>query len=224
VANASHELRTPLTRERTLLQVALDDPSTSDIWRSTGDELLASNREQEALIEALLALANSEGGVERHEAIDLAVLTQSILRKERPNIDRLGLRVETVISSAPLEGDPDLIERLVANLLDNAVDHNVAGGHVQISVGMIDSQAALSVANTGPAIPPSEIDRLFQPFQRLETGRVGHQGHGLGLSIVGAIATAHGALVSAQAPESGGLIVCATFPHAARDREDLTEP
>lgn len=127
VANASHELRTPVTRERTLLQVALGDPTTPDVWRSTGEELLASNREQETLIEALLALASSESGVERHEPIDLSVVACAVLRYDRPELDRLKLHVDTTTTSAHLDGDPNLIDRLVSNLFDNAIRHNVAG-------------------------------------------------------------------------------------------------
>ena len=216
VANASHELRTPLTRERTLLQVALADPSTLDMWRSTGEELLVSNREQEALIEALLALASSEGGVERHELIDLTDIVEAVLRIVRSDGDRLRIQVHTDTASAPLEGDPDLIERLVGNLIDNAIGHNIAGGSVEIATATKDGQAVLSIANTGPVIPPTEVDRLFQPFQRLDTRRAGHtDGHGLGLSIVKAIADSHGAVVAAQAPPSGGLIVNVTFPSGA---------
>jgi signal transduction histidine kinase len=213
VANASHELRTPLTRERTLLQVALDDPSTSSVWRSAGEELLASNREQERLIEALLALASSEGGLDNREKIDLAAICDDVLLRPDLDIGNLGLHVETAISSAPLDGDSRLIERLVSNLADNAVRHNVIGGHVQISTAVSDGRAVLSVTNTGSTIPPSEIDRIFQPFQRLDPRRTRHKdGHGLGLSIVAAIATAHGATITAHPEPEGGLSVRITFP------------
>ncbi len=213
VANASHELRAPLTRERTLVQVALGDPSTPEGWRSTAEELLTSNREQETLIEALLTLASSEVGLDHPERTDLGAICQSVLARPGLDTGRLGLHVETVTGSAPLDGDPTLIERLVANLVDNAVRHNVGGGHVQVSTGVIERQAVLSVTNTGPVLAPSELNRLFEPFQRLD-GRRGRRkdGHGLGLSIVRAIATAHGAAISASALPGGGLSVEVTFP------------
>jgi signal transduction histidine kinase len=217
VANASHELRSPVTRERTLLQVALADPATAtDTWRSTSQEVLAANVEQEQLIEALLTLASSEGGLDHSEPVDLSAVTGEVLLAPRPEIDRLGLRIVPVTWPATLEGDPLLVERLVANLIDNAVRHNVVGGHVKIATRMKNGSAVLSVTNSGPVIPPGEVDRLFQPFQRLHARRVHHHnGHGLGLSIVRAIATAHGAAIDAYAEPDGGMTIDVTFPPPA---------
>src|SRR5262249_55663116 len=167
-ANASHELRTPLTRERALLQVALDDPGTTpETWRGVAREVLASNTEQESLIEALLALASGEGGLGQRDPVNLAAITGQILRARRPDFGHKGLRVEAAVRPAALDGDPLLTERLVANLVDNAVRHNIAGGHVEISTATRDGRAVLAVANTGPAIPPEAVGRLFQPFLRL---------------------------------------------------------
>jgi signal transduction histidine kinase len=212
VANASHELRTPLTRERTLLQVALGDPSTSEVWQSTGQELLASNREQERLIEALLTLASSEGGLEHREPVDLSVIARKLLLDRRDS-DRLGLHIEMTVASAPLDGDPRLVESLVANLVDNAIGHNIVDGCVQVSTGVKGGKAALAVTNTGPVVPPGEVDRLFQPFQRLDGRRTHHRdGHGLGLSIVKAIGDAHGATVTVEPQTEGGLRVEVVFP------------
>jgi signal transduction histidine kinase len=187
------------------------------VWRSTGQELLTSNREQETLIEALLTLASSESGLDHRERTDLADICQALLPRPGLDTERLGLHVEIAIRSAPLEGDPKLIERLVANLVDNAIGHNVAGGRVQISTDFTAGNAVLSVTNTGPIIPPGEIDRLFQPFQRLDARRT-HQrnGHGLGLSIVRAIATAHHATIAAQPLPEGGLSVTVAFPQPTR--------
>jgi signal transduction histidine kinase len=211
VANASHELRTPLAADRTVLQVALEDPAASGMLRAVGEELLASNAEQERLIEALLTLAASEGGLEHREPVDLSVITDAVLLARHSEMDRLGLHVEAATEPAPLDGDPILAKRLVTNLIDNAVKHNIPGGSIQVTTGTSHGHTALSVASTGPVIPPADVGRLFQPFQRLHPRR-NSNGNGLGLSIVAAIATAHDADIAAKAPPSGGLAITVTFP------------
>jgi signal transduction histidine kinase len=225
-ANASHELRTPLTRERAMLQVALDDPATTaETWRGVAAEVLASNTEQESLIEALLALASGEGGLGHREPVDLAAITGQTLTARRPGLDRHGLRAQAGLRPAALDGDPLLTERLVANLIDNAVRHNTTGGHVQISTATRDGHAVLAVANTGPAIPPEAVGRLFQPFWRLGGRRIHHDnGHGLGLAIVRAIAAAHGAAITARARPGGGLAIDVTFPPPASAGDNPPKP
>jgi signal transduction histidine kinase len=214
VANASHELRTPLTAERNLLQVALDDPDTSNAqWRSTAEEVLASNDEQAHLIDALLTLASSERGLNEREPIDLAPVVEETLNGLQPEITQLELHVDQTTASAPLDGDALLVERLVVNLLTNAVRHNTPGGQVQITTGLGEGETFLSVTNTGPVIPPVEVERLFQPFQRLDPRRAVHKdGHGLGLSIVRAIISVHGASITADPIPDGGLSVRVSFP------------
>jgi signal transduction histidine kinase len=217
VANASHELRTPLTAERTLLQVALDDPGTTTAaWRSTAMEVLASSDEQARLIEALLTLASSESGLNTRDQVDLAQAVAAALAGLAPEAGRLAIRIDEVTESAPLDGNPLLVERLVANLLTNAVRHNVPGGRVEVRAGVKDGEAVLSVRNTGPLIPPAEVDRLFQPFQRLDRRRANYKdGHGLGLSIARAIATAHDGDITAYPMPGGGLCVSVSFPQPA---------
>jgi signal transduction histidine kinase len=226
VANASHELRTPLTRERAMLQVALDDPgTTAQTWRNVAAEVLASNAGQESLIEALLNLASSQGGLAAREVIDLAAVTGEVLPSARPEAARRGLSVEAVTSPAPLLGDKLLAARLVANLVGNAVRHNVTGGKVEVSTAARDGCAVLAVANTGPAIPPEAVGQLFQPFLRLDGRRVRQDGgHGLGLSIVDAIAAAHGAAITARTRTGGGLSIEVTFPAIPDERPPTAPP
>jgi signal transduction histidine kinase len=214
VANASHELRTPLTLDRTLLQLALRNPRmTTEQWRTTGQELLESGNHQERLLEALLTLASSEGGISNHEPADLSEAAAASLHATAPEAERHRLHVQTSLDPAPVLGDPNLIERLAANLLDNAIRHNTAGGTVQLTTSQHDGHAVISVANTGPLVPPAEITRLFRPFERLATARAsnGH-GLGLGLSIVAAIADAHSAAITAYARPEGGLHIQVSFP------------
>ena len=216
-ANASHELRTPLTRERTLLQVTLADPaSTTDTWQAVSRQLLASNAEQERLIEALLTLASSEAGIDEREPTDLAAIAEAVLAAARPAIGRLGLHVHADLQPAALNGDPLLIHQLVGNLVDNAVRHNVPGGDIHITTRTSSTGAVLSVASSGQVIPATDVDRLFQPFRRLAQRPVRRNGHGLGLSIVRAIATAHDATIAAQPRPGGGLIIDVTFPPSIR--------
>lgn len=212
-ANASHELRTPLTRERALLEVTRADPaSTSDTWQAVSTDLLAFNAEQERLIEALLTLASSEAGLTQCEPLDLAAITTAALAVPRPGIALLGLHVHASVQPAILDGDPLLVQQLVTNLIDNAVRHNVPGGDVQVATGTSAGQAVLSLANSGPVIPAAAVTRLFQPFQRLGPRPARRDGgHGLGLSIVRAIAAAHRAAIEAHAGPEGGLAINVTF-------------
>lgn len=222
VTNASHELRTPLTAQRALLQVALDDPdTTSEEWRVTASELVASGDEQEQLIEALLALASGEAGFDHPERIDLDLLADTMILARRPEAEQRAIEITAAIEPAATTGNPALVERLIANLVDNAIRHNTSGGNVHVQTTIADGRARLIVSNSGPNVPASEIERLFQPFQRLKTSRTnGQAGHGLGLSIVQAIATAHHATIAAQPSPDGGLRIEISFPRSDGTKVD----
>jgi signal transduction histidine kinase len=214
VANASHELRTPLTAERTLLQVALADPdATAQDLRSACEQVLALGDQQERLIEALLTLATSEGGIEQWEPFDLAAVAWHVVTIRREEALRRGVHLETRLAEAPTAGDPRLAESLVANLVDNAIQHNSGDGRAEISTAAAGGQATIRVRNTGAVIAPEQLGRLFQPFGRADGERIRHTGgHGLGLAIVQAIARAHGATLTPRAQPEGGLDVEVTFP------------
>ncbi|HEY2541673.1 MAG TPA: ATP-binding protein [Gaiellaceae bacterium] len=212
VANASHELRTPLTLERALIEVALSDPhADTDSLRETCERVLAVGEQQERLIEALLTLSRSQRGLDVREPVDLRLVTEAAVAAVEPD----GLSITTTLQHAATNGDPRLVERLAANLVDNAVRHNVPGGRIDIETATRDGASVLTVANSGPAIQPAELARLFRPFQRLNGGRGNHpDGLGLGLSIVDAVARAHDATLTAEANASGGLRVTVAFPTA----------
>jgi signal transduction histidine kinase len=214
VASASHELRTPLTLDRALLERALRHPEpTQDFWRATCERLLASSQQQDRLVEALLTLARSEGGVTRHESFELGAVIDSVLLSPELDTRSHGPEVGAKTGPAPVSGDPRLVERLVRNLVDNAIRYNKPSGRVDIAAGTRSGHAVLVVANTGPAIPPTDIGRLFQPFQRLAPDRSSHaDGTGLGLSIVKAIADAHQASITADPQPHGGLRIEVSFP------------
>ncbi len=210
VANASHELRTPLTLSRATLQVALSDPAlTLPALRAACEEAIETGRQQEQLIESLLVLARSQRGLDDRQPVDLAVIVTEVAHTHEPAAAALQLRLDVSVSSAPMSGDPHLIERMVSNLVENALRYNRASGDVQIGVDIEADQARLKVTNTGPQISSEQISRLLKPFQRNTSDRIaGEQdGLGLGLSIVQAIVTAHGAELNVHPGEAGGLDV-----------------
>jgi signal transduction histidine kinase len=215
VANASHELRTPLARQRTLVEVAMRDPDpTVGSLQHTMQRVLATGEEQERLIEALLTLARSQRGLDRREPLDLAAVTGIALAATGPEAESRRVRVNASLGPAPALGDQRLAERLAANLVDNAVRHNIPGGWVEVSTGIRSGRSVLAVSNTGPVIPPEQVETLFQPFGRLEATRTSRDGLGLGLSIVTAVADAHDADLRARPLPGGGLEVEIHFPLA----------
>ena len=214
VANASHELLTPLARLKTLAQVAIADPHASVAsLRAAHERVLASEQQLQELIEALLGLASSERGLNRRESIDLATVTAEALAARREEIELKCLELNAALEGAHLQGERQLIERLVGNLLDNAIRHNTTEGRIDVTTSTAAAGAVLSVANSGPMIAPEELERLQRPFQRLGAERINQgDGHGLGLSIVQAIARAHQATLSIQAQPDGGLDIEVSFP------------
>jgi signal transduction histidine kinase len=214
VANASHELRAPLTRQRALIEVALADPqATTSSLQAAHERVLAAEQHLEQLIDGLLTLTRGQAGLERRENLDLAGLTSQAMLVRESQLADLDLDVRATLARAPITGDPRLVERMIANLVDNAIRHNVSAGRVEISTGTRDRRAFMSISNTGPGVPPEEIQRLFQPFQRLGAARTRHNsGHGLGLAIVKAIATAHQAELITRSRPDGGLTVEVFFP------------
>jgi signal transduction histidine kinase len=218
VANASHELRTPLMLSQTLLQVALADPDlTLGSLRGTCQEVLLACKEQERLIQALLTLARSQRGLDHSEPVDLAEVTANVLGAREAEAAAAGLHIDADLHRAVIDGDPRLTEILIGNLLENAIRHNVSGGTLCVTVSASggDGHVTLAVSNTGPDIPPGQIGRLLQPFQRLDGDRgQAHEGLGLGLSIIAAIAAAHNASLSVRPRPAGGLSAEVRFPPA----------
>jgi signal transduction histidine kinase len=163
------------------------------------------------LLDACLALSRSQSGLGSCETVDLGAIVAEVLGAR----DLGGLTVRSRIDRALTIGDPALVERLVENLLVNAVRHNRAGGWIEVITWRSGASALLSVANTGPLIPAGEVRRLFEPFQQL-AGRNSHaaDGLGLGLAVAKAVADAHDARVTARARRAGGLRVKVAFPAA----------
>ena len=220
VANASHELRTPLTINRTLIEVALDNPHATEALRQLGGTLLAVNQRHERLIDGLLTLASSEQRITDPTPVDLADIARHLTTEARDAVHSADADIRTHLQPAPVAGDPVLLERLTQNLLDNAIRYNLPEhGQITITTGTVDDHAQLTVENTGPPVPPYELPSLFEPFRRLATTerittRSGTHGAGLGLSIVRSVAHAHGGDINASPREDGGLTVRVRLPAA----------
>jgi len=213
LAYAAHELRTPIATQRALLELALSDPNADvTAWREIGRDLLGVCSRQERLVESCLILARSQGGPQRREPVDLAAIAADALALQ----DRRELEHVVDLEPARTTGDPDLLGRLAANLVSNAIRHNVEGGRIEVATRTEARLAVLTVANTGPPIAAGELRRLFLPFQRLASRSASAaDGVGLGLAIVEAIADAHGATLTARPRTPGGLAIAVSF--RARD-------
>lgn len=208
IANASHELRTPLAVMRTTIDVVLADPDSTPVdLRVMAEDVRAAVDHAEHLIAALLVLARSERGLGVREAVDLATVAEDVL----DTVDLGDRRLHATLCPAVVSGDRVLIERLIANLIDNAVRYNVAEGDIWVSTGLATGHGQVTVANAGRVISPADSERIFQPFQRLSE-RTSREGFGLGLAIVASIAEIHGGKASAHARPEGGLAVTLTIP------------
>jgi signal transduction histidine kinase len=212
IANASHELRTPLTVMRTAMDVVLAKPApTHEELMSMTAEVRHAVDHAERLIEVLLILARSDQARVLTDPLDLASVAEDALEGRTGD----GLTTITTLDEAPVTGDGVLLERLVANLLDNAERYNVAGGTVAISTATDNGASVVRVVNTGQVIAPEEVDRLFLPFARLDD-RTRHDGFGLGLALVSSIATVHSGSVEATALSTGGLDITVRLPRRER--------
>ena len=213
VADASHELRTPLTVMRTAIDVTLAKPSPTA--RQLADMAVRVRRSidrAENMVEALLTLAVSDQGKLSTEFSDLATWAEDAIDAAAPEIERLDLRVDTLLDPAETTGDPQLLERMIWNLVDNAVRHNEPGGWIRLRTGSSDAAVYLEIANSGPFIPDDAVPSLFEPFRRLEARTGVRDGVGLGLSITRSVITAHRATVTARSQPAGGLDISVVIP------------
>jgi len=166
----------------------------------------------ENMIEALLTLAVSDQGKLSTEFTDLATWAEDAIDAAAPEIERLDLRVETKLDPAETAGDPQLLERMIWNLVDNAVRHNEPGGWIRLRTGSSDAAVYLEIANSGPFIPDDSVPSLFEPFRRMEARTGVRDGVGLGLSIARSVVTAHRATVTARSQPAGGLDISVVIP------------
>jgi signal transduction histidine kinase len=220
VADASHELRTPLTLMRTAIDVTLAKPGrTPEQLEAMAVRVRRSVERAERMIEALLTLAVSDRGeLTRAETFDLATAAEDAVDAAAAHIERLGLHLSTDLDTAITTGDAPLLDRMIGNLIDNAVRHNEPGGMVSVTAGVRDGCAFVRITNSGPMVPTGDLPALFEPFHRGEgrsAGKGRAEGVGLGLAIARSIAAAHGTVVHAEPRADGGLDVEVTMPAAA---------
>ncbi len=218
VANASHELRTPLAMMRTSVDVALGKPQPTPDVRVLAGKLEEGLDQADKLLEGLLVLARAQrGALGEITEVSLQDLVFAALVAEQAEISRLRLSVLDGTVAYHVIGNETLLARLVANVVSNAVRHNVPDGMVVISDVVRDGVAYLVVDNGGPVFEADAVQQLAQPFHRLGPDRVAdNNGAGLGLSIVRAIATAHGGTLELHARPEGGLRVIIGLPVAVR--------
>jgi signal transduction histidine kinase len=218
VANASHELRSPLTVIRSEAEVALANPDPDlDEMRAMAESVVHASRRTEALLASLLILARSQRGLLRSEPVDLAGVAEGVAEAAAPLAADQRLRLETDLAQSAVEGDAALLERLAANLVENAVRYNRPGGFVRVSTRDGVGSAELRVENSGPPVEREAADRLAEPFERLQR-EADARGAGLGLSIVRAVSEAHGGTLSIEPRAEGGLVVSVRLPRRAGAR------
>jgi signal transduction histidine kinase len=214
VANASHELRTPLTVMRTEAEVALDDPdATVEDLREVARAVVETTDRTEALLDGLLVLAVSTQGTRRDEPVDLTAVARRAIAASRRETGPAGVSLRLDLEPVAVRGDAALLERLVGNLVENAARHGRRDADAHIDLRVRGGEAVLSVRNGGARIPMEALEHLVEPFQRLQRGSAG--GSGLGLSIVRAVAEAHGGALRLAAPAGGGLHATVRLPAAA---------
>jgi len=214
IANASHELRTPLAVAGTAVDVVLAKPERRPAQlEAMARDVRGAVHRAELLVDSLLTLTRSQHLDHARDAVDLAAIVEDVLDEHRGAIAERSLTVSTQLVDAPAVGDRVLLERLVTNLVENAVRHNVDGGHIEVRTAATPGAVSVEVANGGAVIPPDQVTRLVEPFQRLNgRARSGEAGLGLGLAIAQAVAEAHGATLLLAAPPSGGLTVTLRLP------------
>jgi signal transduction histidine kinase len=208
IANASHELRTPLTLMRTAMDVVLAKPEpTRDELVSMAADVRQAVDHSERLIDVLLVLARNDQARALTDPLDLAAVAEDALEGRTAN----GITTTATLGEAPVTGDGVLLERLVANLLDNAERYNIPRGTVSISTTTDNAASLVRVVNTGQVVPPDQVNRLFLPFTRLDD-RTRHDGFGLGLTLVSSITTVHNGTLHATALPAGGLDITVRLP------------
>ncbi len=220
VANASHELRTPLTTMRASLDVAMAKPAVPAQTAALAERLRAELDRVDELLGGLLVLARAQhGALPDSTTFSLGKVTSAALSSRQAAIAANGLTLQarTAPDGAWVRGSIALVGRMIDNVIDNAIRHNERAGWIAVATQAADGTARLVVENGGAVLDQGQVRQLGQPFRRIGADRTGFDaGSGLGLSIVAAIAAAHGGSLDLRARPEGGLRVTIVLPLAAR--------
>ncbi len=218
VADASHELRAPLTVLKGSMDVALRRERTAAEYRET----LESTREEvdrmAALAENLLLLARTDSGLPpaHLQAVDLETVARRAVEKSRDAAAAAGVSLALDAAPASARGDAGLLERAVANLVENAVRHTPPGTRISVRCTTVEGRGRVEVEDSGPGIPPDGAAHVFERFYRGDPARSRDSGAGLGLPIASAIAEAHGGRLELVRAQPGALFRL-TLPAAPRE-------
>jgi signal transduction histidine kinase len=209
-ADASHELRTPLAVQRTLIEVGMSRDLGPEQLELLAAQLLDTNARNERLIEGLLVLSESDRGLVSRAPLRLDEITAAVLDAYAARATEAEVTITRTLRPRVVTGEQVLLERLVGNLVENALKYNRPGGTLDVEVG---DDPALVVANTGDDIPPEQVAALFEPFRRRQSTRIDHSGGaGLGLTITRSITRAHDGVIAASSTGRDGLRVQISFP------------
>ncbi|WP_229067521.1 HAMP domain-containing sensor histidine kinase [Actinoplanes sp. DH11] len=209
-ADASHELRTPLAVQRTLIEVGLARAPGPEKLRVLTEQLLETNERNVRLIEALLVLSESDRGLASRSELALDAIVGAVVGEHRNRAAQAGVTITAHLTPRPVIGEQVLLERLVTNLLQNAIKYNRPGGTITVTVG---HHPALVVENTGDDVPAETVAGLFEPFRRLNGVRIDHSGGvGLGLTIARSIVHAHDGTISGHSTGRDGLRIEVVLP------------
>jgi two-component system phosphate regulon sensor histidine kinase PhoR len=220
VANVSHELRTPLTAIRGYVEALLDEPGEVDNTRRFLEIIARHSTRMERLVQDLLRLARLDA---RQEVLDMTrcdvqQLFSGVIADLGPAIEAKEQRVTIAVppEASHVDGDPAKLHDIVRNLVENAVNYSPEGADVRVTSGINGGTFVITVADSGPGIPPEDLARVFERFYRVDKSRSRPGGTGLGLAIVKHLVELHGGEARAENAPDGGAIFTIKLPVSSR--------
>jgi heavy metal sensor kinase len=216
----AHELRTPLAAMRGELELALLKSRSIDEWRAGAASQIEEIDKLTRLVNQLLTLARAESGEIRlaHEVVDLAALAVTVTEQLEPVAQSKNVTLECAAAEpVTVTGDGQWLERLLINLLDNAIKYTPSGGDIRVSVSRMNGRARLDVRDTGPGIPTAALPHVFERFYRVDPARSSKtEGSGLGLSLAKWIVDRHHGRIDVSSAPGQGATFAVQLPSRTR--------